>query len=366
VGTLRTIFALSVVLAHTWPYGPVFVGSRNAVQLFYIISGYLISYVLVERKSYRTIGAFYLNRYLRLYPIYLFVAGASLLALLVTRQATFLDVYKSAPTSAVVLLCFSNVFLFGQDWVLFSAVQHGTLMFSVNFQHSEVVLYRGLVVPQAWTLGVELSFYLIAPFVLANRRLLLWFLIASIATRCVLFYIGLGAFDPWTYRFFPAEFALFAAGALAQQVLAPWYRARLGAQLPWMSWWATGILIILALVYSFVPVPEGAKMPFLFLSFLALIPFTFVFQQQFALDAWIGNLSYPIYIGHMLVFECLHYFFAKAGIADARLLAVACVGGSVAFALGLNGFIGEPMEALRSKFRRTVRNAPFERHPAET
>jgi peptidoglycan/LPS O-acetylase OafA/YrhL len=49
MGMLRTIFAISVVFVHS--YGHVFVGGRNAVQLFYIISGFLISYVLVELKN---------------------------------------------------------------------------------------------------------------------------------------------------------------------------------------------------------------------------------------------------------------------------------------------------------------------------
>ena len=74
MGTLRTIFAIAVVLAHVWPGGPVFVGGQNAVRLFYIISGFLISFVLVERKSYPSVRSFYVNRYLRLYPVYVVVA----------------------------------------------------------------------------------------------------------------------------------------------------------------------------------------------------------------------------------------------------------------------------------------------------
>ena len=42
MGMLRTIFAITVILAHSWPERIVFVGGRNAVQCFYIISGFLI------------------------------------------------------------------------------------------------------------------------------------------------------------------------------------------------------------------------------------------------------------------------------------------------------------------------------------
>src|SRR5579863_5256480 len=144
MGTLRTIFALSVVFAHSWPGGQVFVGGRNAVQLFYIISGFLISYVLVESRSYSSVGRFYVNRYLRLYPIYVVVAAISLTSILVLKQPVFLSVYRRAPIDAICLLIFSNVFMFGQDWVMFSGVDHGRLGFSPDFQQNDIVLYPGL------------------------------------------------------------------------------------------------------------------------------------------------------------------------------------------------------------------------------
>ena len=225
MGTLRTLFAIAVVLAHS--YGFVFVGGKNAVQLFYMISGFLISYVLVERKVYKNTRSFYLNRYLRLYPIYFVVALLSLVAFVfasaIGNEVNFFKVYRDAPYAANILLVFSNATLFFQDWVMFSAVESKELVFSANFLKSDVVLYPALLVPQAWTLGVELTFYLMAPFILVRKNVLLLLLVLSIAVRAYLLYIGLGKSDPWTYRFFPAELALFLLGALAHQVLLPFY-----------------------------------------------------------------------------------------------------------------------------------------------
>ena len=79
MGTLRTILALSVVFNHcSWHDGFVFVGGRNAVQLFYMISGFLISHVLTHNPAYRNPFKFYANRALRLYPIYYAVAVMAL------------------------------------------------------------------------------------------------------------------------------------------------------------------------------------------------------------------------------------------------------------------------------------------------
>jgi peptidoglycan/LPS O-acetylase OafA/YrhL len=45
---LRVLLASSVVYAHSYSF--VFVRSRNAVPLFYIISGFLIYYALVANS----------------------------------------------------------------------------------------------------------------------------------------------------------------------------------------------------------------------------------------------------------------------------------------------------------------------------
>lgn len=118
MGLLRTLLALSVVIAHS--YGFVFVGGRNAVQLFYIISGFLISYVLVERQTYGRVRDFYINRYLRLYPLYAAVALLTLIVfslpgLELERAKAFFRVYAEAPPAAIGLLILSNLTLFLQD-----------------------------------------------------------------------------------------------------------------------------------------------------------------------------------------------------------------------------------------------------------
>lgn len=357
MGTLRTIFAISVVLTHCWPTGEFLVGGQNAVQLFYMISGFLISFVLVERKTYATLSAFYVNRYLRLYPIYFCVAVLSLIAIVGTHQFKFVDIYRAAPAAADALLVFSNLLLFGQDWVMFAGVKDHSLVFAANFNVSDVVLFNGLLVPQAWTLGVELSFYLIAPLVLGRRRLLYLILALSICLRGCLFAIGLGAKDPWTYRFFPAELAFFTLGALAHQILLPVYRKHLGGRLPKLSTLATSLMIMVSLLYWLIPLNEILKSAILFTSFLGLIPFTFLFQERHRLDNWIGNLSYPIYIGHMLVIRAVLYGSSGLGfLRNSYVYAFVSVVGSIILAIALNAWIGEPFEKIRRRFKSAAPN----------
>ena len=366
MGTLRTLFAIAVVFAHT--LGNLLVGGQNAVQLFYMISGFLISYVLVERKAYPNIKSFYINRYLRLYPIYFVIAVLTLIAFTLAsgigKEITFFNIYIKAPQSADILLIVSNLTLFFQDWVMFSGVDENKLVFTTNFSNSEVLLHRGLLVPQAWTLGVELTFYLLAPFILFRKKILIALLTSSLLLRVYLISIGLGTEDPWIYRFFPSELALFLLGALAHQVLLPIYQKNLNTiQIEKYSKISTYFLVLLTLVFSFIPINEIQKSIALFSIFLLLMPLTFIFQSNRKWDKWIGDLSYPIYISHVLVIYVSTFFISKIAPTENLIVMgksvsldkIAIGFSTVIFSIGLaillNKVVGKPIESLRNRFR---------------
>lgn len=349
MGTLRTLFAISVVFSHC--YGPVLIGGRNAVQLFYMISGFVISYVLTEASSYKSIGSFYLNRYLRLYPIYATVALLTVGAFLVHPKNAFWNVFRGAPFGADVLLVMSNVSLIGQDWLLFADVRNHHLAFTTNAWETGALLFMGAIIPQAWTLGVELSFYAIAPFVLPRRGWIYALLAVSLVIRLLVFDAGLGHDFPWSYGFFPSELALFLLGSLSHQVLLPRYRKLFVGKLAICSSAATYLLIVLTVVYFLIPVRELYKTICLFAIFLVLVPLTFQFQNRNKFDSWIGSLSYPIYINHMLVILVVGFFFSRAGIKSAFLSTTTIVVGSIVFAIVLEKWIAQPFETIRARIK---------------
>jgi peptidoglycan/LPS O-acetylase OafA/YrhL len=367
MGTLRTLFAIAVVCAHS--YDNLLVGGQNAVQFFYIISGFLISYVLVEKKAYPNVKNFYINRYLRLYPIYFFIAILTLITFTfspIGKDKTFFNIYTKAPNTADILLIVSNLTLFFQDWVMFSGVEQNRLVFSSNFSNSEVVLYEGLLLPQAWTLGIEITFYLLAPFILFRKRIIIALLVSSLLLRIYLISIGLGTKDPWTYRFFPTELALFLLGALAHQVLLPIYQKNFSTiQIEKYSKISTYFLVILTLVFSFIPIKEIQKSFVLFSIFLFLMPLSFIFQSNRKWDKWIGDLSYPLYISHMLVLYISTFIISKivptknliimgkSVLLDKIAIGFSTVIFSIGLAILLNKFIGKPIESLRNRFRAT-------------
>ena len=349
MGLIRTLLALVVVIGHSGAKVD-FIGGRNAVQMFYIISGFLMSYVLAERKSYKTAGAFYLSRYLRLYPTYIFIAALTLIEILIAQKPTqFFDVYQAASSGAWDLLTIANATLFGQDWVMFSTVVDSKLAFTTNFYESPVKLYQGLLLPQAWTLGVELTFYLVAPFILPHRKLVFGLLALSILVRVFLVAQGLGAQDPWTYRFFPAELSMFLFGAVAHQVLLPIYQKYFGDRFYDAAKIVLAIIVIEILIYAIVPLGVGIRSLILFGSFVLAVPFTFVFQNNNKIDAWIGNLSYPLYISHIFVFMTVQNVAAALDINNSWLITAAAIVSLIAFSIALHRYLETPIDKLRAK-----------------
>lgn len=363
MGMLRTLLALSVVLDHLgggttdW-----LVGGRLAVQLFYVISGFLISYVLTATDHYRGApGRFYANRALRLYPVYLAVAALTLLAYAAGGDA-FWRVYDGLPLAATLFLALSNLMILGQDWLMFFGIDHGALAFTGSFARSDVPLYQGLLVPQAWTLGVEMSFYLIAPFVLHSPRRLLVLLAASLALRAVLIASGIGLSDPWTYRFFPTELALFLAGSLSHQVLLPRWQAwsRRVARLPELG---TGLLTLYVLVHFSIGLPHTLRDGLAVLLFAALLPLAFVFQSRHRLDKIIGELSYPIYICHALVILFFGWLLDGTQLRQPAMFTALVVAGCIGLAALLNSLIADPVERLRRRLRTAPPPAQAEAAP---
>lgn len=354
MGSVRFVLAVAVVLEHA--FGRAFSGGIFAVQLFFVVSGFYISYILIEAQSYRTIRGFYWNRLLRLFPIYWTVALASLVmylggAFVFGNLPPFLATYQHLDALSTALMALTNLFLVGQDWVIFAAVEDGALVFSEDYHEEDVWVWRGLLVPPAWALGIELTFYLMAPFILPRLRLLFVLLAISIAIRLWLISIGLGLQDPWNYRFFPTELALFVLGALSHQLWRPFVQAK-GFLTPGSAASITSIMVVLLLVCVALHI-WPIRIPLLAIFVLSL-PFLFHFQRLRPWDHWIGELSYPIYILHWSVMYPVSYVWDKytglpgyQGLDEtAAILALTLIGSIV-----LKRAVSDPMERIRDEIR---------------
>src|SRR5579862_537658 len=142
---LRALAVLPVVAYHAGVHG--FTGGYVGVDIFFVISGYLITSILlgeVQTGSF-SIAGFYRRRVLRLFP--------ALAVLLVVCTAVF-----------PLILLPSEVVSYGRSVA-------ATALFSSNFLFLNETDYFGLAALQkpllhTWSLAVEEQYYIIWPIVL--------------------------------------------------------------------------------------------------------------------------------------------------------------------------------------------------------
>ena len=351
MGLLRFILAISVVIAHSSPFLDFkFLGGKLAVQAFYIISGFYMTLVLNEKyignkKSYKL---FISNRFLRLFPIYwatllltiIFYVG--IIGINAGVSGNYFYYYDKISFGSLIFLVFTNLFIFFQDAVMFLGLDMttGDLFFTSNFRDTQPQLHSFLFIPQAWTLGVELVFYVIAPFLVRRKlHIIIPIIFLSLLLRFVLYNYGLKN-DPWIHRFFPTALVFFLFGAVSYHLFVILRRLEIERIYLKIVW---GIIIGFTLFYSFFSMTYKSEF-YLFLISLS-IPFLFLLTNKWKVDAHIGELSYPIYISHILVKKCIIFFKLPTPLGLGFSLTIA----TIILSIALNELIAKKIERIRQR-----------------
>lgn len=336
------------------------VGGQLAVQAFYMISGFYMTLVLKEKyigqnKSYKL---FLGNRFLRLYPTYWFIliltvllslfAGAISDGVFWLRLQPYFTNIHAFNFGSLIPLFLANLLLIGQDWIMFLGIDPSTsqLFFTTNFWKTDPQLYTFLLVPQAWTIGVEITFYLVAPL-LVRLRFFWIVLIAlfSLLFRLVLISKGL-SHDPWSYRFFPNELLFFMLGTIAYYIYKRLQKLKLSST--WL-WTPTLLVILNTLFFASVEIPH--KYEIYLTEFFLALPFIFLYSKDNKFDQKIGDLSYPVYMSHMLFVMIIGKLsFITNILGEGITVALS----TILLSILINHFIANPLEKFRQ--RRVVSN----------
>ncbi|MGL4958864.1 MAG: acyltransferase family protein [Plesiomonas sp.] len=295
---LRAIAVLAVIVFHSHPaWLP---GGYVGVDIFLVLSGFLITSILVNQKNQsdyyfkRALQYFYMSRIRRIAPAYF--------AML-----------------AIVALVASVIFL-PQDFKIFQQSLSKSAWFNANnyfatfgdyfapANHEQPLLHT-------WSLAVEIQFYLIAPFLvlLLPVKVLKWLLWSCIILFTLLAEYkirSLGAVQPAYYSLY-ARLPEFFAGALAALYANSIYQP---ASQPVSNRKAyIGFALILL---AFVIQPNLGPFP----GLLVLLPVTGVILiltcpantklnrfLSHPVLVFIGALSYSLYLWHWPVLALLRY-----------------------------------------------------------
>lgn len=309
MGTIRLLLALAVFLSHM-PGAPfTFISGGTAVQAFFVVSGFYMALILDGK--YPTTRLFYGNRLLRLAPAYYAICLLALVMLIpweITATAT-LDLFRQAysnPFTATIMV-FETILVVGQDllyWFMLS--ESGALEFDPLGgmpTESRAVAFQALLVPQSWSLSLELLFYLIAPW-LARRSTAALFLIAaaSIALRLAGTWFPV-EFPLWQGRFFPTCLFMFVFGMLGYRLYP-----RVSHFPPAVQAGGTAALAAVVMLMPLTGLTPDAQRWIVYVSTASLTPFAFALTHRMRFDRWIGELSYPIYLTHLLAIAVVLHF----------------------------------------------------------
>ena len=202
--------------------------SYTGVDLFFVLSGYLIGGILLDhRGSPRLFTTFYLRRAVRILPICLLCIGAILGA-----QAAGL--YGSPPG--------------GRPWP--AAVY---FLFSTNLWIAAASGWGYGPLAHLWSLGIEEQFYLVAPWLIRWARparigiLLLGFVLFAVCIRLLLLMAGMNAL---TVAMLPIcrtdalGLGMLAAWGMRNPVARTWCERRPGRLLGLMGLAAVGCAVL--------------------------------------------------------------------------------------------------------------------------
>jgi peptidoglycan/LPS O-acetylase OafA/YrhL len=348
---LRAISILIVLIAHLG-FEHIVPGGLG-VTVFFFVSGFLITRLLVAEQNAREgridLKNFYIRRFLRLMPaLYVFIPVVALLAMPFGAQPLAIHVAAA----------------------VFYGVNYYDALTGLLGLPERLVPWGHL-----WSLAVEEHFYLVFPAALAllgrthRARLLLVIgaITASAAWRLAAFHwVGLGG----EYNYMASETRLenIAWGCLLAILLdgAPKQEARLSWLVGW-HWVLAGLAIILATLlfrdeafratwrYS----AQGIGLFLLVFNLYALQSAGFALKLlELAPMRWLGRLSYSLYLWHLpIVWVAMELTGVGWGerMSVATTLAVLMV--SFGAAMASYRFVEKPMFALRRKFGA---------HPVET
>jgi peptidoglycan/LPS O-acetylase OafA/YrhL len=336
MGAVRLFLALVVALDHfrdivLSPAGVTFsprydlgVDAGLAVMFFFIVSGFLMSTVLGGKYPADRAGtlAFYRARFIRIFSVYWPVV---LMLMIVDGPGTLREFAMQSTADQ-----FTRLFLFGSEW---------RIVFASPGPHFDALPQN---LHQAWTLGPELTFYLVAPFLLRSLPAAAIALVVSLVLRFA--FIASGEPNTWVYMLFPATLCLFLLGHAARALagrIAILSRPAAGYALLVLSF---GVLMIA------LPTPwDSGRFWLAMVAFAAAMPGLFAGTKNIAVLNRLGDLSYPLYLTQFLSLGIALPYLTRmlaGGQSAAELAVVTFLAITVAIAAATHYLIERPVAAL--------------------
>lgn len=340
---LRAIAAISVVIGHVtlYPFStlnlPRIYLMFDGVTLFFVISGFLITYLLLAERDKTTtvkIDSFYIRRILRIWPIYYLVLVLSAaLAIFVSRSDEFFT---------------TSIFYY--------------LFFCANIP---LILNTGIVsVVHYWSIGVEEQFYLFWPWVVkySKNKLLIvsvFFIVVFFVIKTFAWYYA-GGNSVFYQLFAVTRFHCMLIGAIGAILYYSGNKFFIQITTHWLIQFI-GWLLVVMLYLNFKTIPEPLLAEFTAIVSLILIMgqvakrpggWSVINLENNVFD-FLGKISYGIYVIHPLVIFGAYYVFADLHlpiVAKSVLVYSVILFTTIALSYVSYNYFEKPFLKMKNKF----------------
>ena len=289
IGGLRALAIISVVLYHFKV--PGFSGGFSGVDVFFVISGYLMSCIFMSKVDSGIVGvfSFYKSRFLRIYPALISMIFISYLALnLVGAKGWMLDFYNEAKYALIFI---SNIFYNSHSGYFDVSADSRWLL-------------------HTWSLSVEWQFYILFPLIVLlavktiNKSNILFLYVALfIVSMFICFVVMKDDRNNAFYSLFSRSWELFAGAIVSLLSFQKSYAVKRTVEL-------SGILLIVLSsltlsnnhwpdIYTIIPV-LGCS-----LVILSSIDNTKSILRWWPLQR-LGDISYSFYLWHWIACAYMH------------------------------------------------------------
>ena len=304
---LRAFAVFSVIGFHVNP--EIISKGFLGVDVFFIISGFLITQILLNLETEITLYQFYLNRLKRIYPaLVLVVSTSSLVGFYIARNV---DLELISNQSVITLLGLINIYFALQPQGYFAGESGAQPLLHL------------------WSIAVEIQFYLIWPLVIRRiikmKQYYIWIVLTSLFMVSYLFYIEVLAFQSLQnfYLIFGRIWEFLLGSFIS--LIGILFRKSNNSKSTFYSY-----IIMIAIIVLMIPTVNNFLKPkitdtiLVTLSALLIYFITVRREKNYLLNnkllVYLGNLSYSLYLWHWPVFYFGKYFNLESSTSSILLM----------------------------------------------
>lgn len=310
--------------------------SYSGVDLFFVLSGFLITRILLsDIGTHNWLSVFWIRRSFRILPLYVLYLGVCCLIYFGSGQTE-----ESIPNPV---------------WPYFFMLQNFWMGWQNQFGPWGIT----------WSLAIEEQFYLVFPLVLSFA-----FLRSGLPLLCLgmmLLSMSLRMHGEYLYSFVLTPYRLdgFAVGAFLAWLVR---KGDTIGSLQRLVWITPSLVAVSLIAFSAITLRSASREPYdhtiFALGYGALLLHLVVHRKGFLAIVfsarglcWLGIISYPLYLFHELCLWGCHQIWGITSTFG-EILAIAGVALTISLVVAhlLNGYFANPLLSLGRLFSKSIKN----------